>query len=64
MGNRKPIYRFSHHDLRDTTVLSVNRQENIIQHKHKSIVLFSIWVNVMTKRLMINCFNTSYFMVK
>ena len=31
MGNPKPIYRFSHHDFSDITVLLVNWQENITQ---------------------------------
>ena len=34
MGNPKPIYRFSHHDLSDTTIVSVNWQENTTQHPY------------------------------
>ena len=32
MKNPKSIYKFSHHDLSDTTILLVNWQENIKQH--------------------------------
>ena len=35
MGNSYSIYRLSYHICRDSTILLINHQKNIIQHFHE-----------------------------
>ena len=52
VGNPKPVYRFSHPNLSETTILSVNWPENISQHQLDWCIIYHIDIVIFSTTLM------------